>query len=239
MFVVSPISAAIFQLTRPVWGEPFNEWYNIDRKTISTHSPRVGRTRYSLQPPGWGDNFNSLAPCGANPTTKWCKRPLATFQLTRPVWGEPVVDGVGVAFTEFQLTRPVWGEPDGYEAPVPDLRISTHSPRVGRTHRQGYEPGLQLHFNSLAPCGANLCIRRVGIVNSSFQLTRPVWGEPDLSAKPSSKDTNFNSLAPCGANPIPFNISLLFDNFNSLAPCGANLYILYICRLFAATWGGQ
>lgn len=28
-------------------------------------------------------------------------------------------------------------------------------------------------------------------------------------------------------------------NFNSLAPCGANLYILYICRLFAATWGGQ
>ena len=33
-----------------------------------------------------------------------------------------------------------------------------------------------------------------------FQLTRPVWGEPELYAEQPVTWLNFNSLAPCGAN---------------------------------------
>ena len=36
---------------------------------------------------------------------------VASFQLTRPVWGEPrMLAGLELT-TTFQLTRPVWGEP--------------------------------------------------------------------------------------------------------------------------------
>ena len=78
-----------FQLTRPVWGEPPKRRLRKSRARISTHSPRVGRTRIdgnealklfiSTHSPRVGrtrlwrrdcldkNNFNSLAPCGANP----------------------------------------------------------------------------------------------------------------------------------------------------------------------------
>ena len=56
----------LFQLTRPVWGEPsYSEYDNASGK-ISTHSPRVGRTQTSRQHTLSLDYFNSLAPCGAN-----------------------------------------------------------------------------------------------------------------------------------------------------------------------------
>ena len=35
-----------------------------------------------------------------------------------------------------------------------------------------------IDFNSLAPCGANLNFRFRRFVLTLFQLTRPVWGEP-------------------------------------------------------------
>ena len=147
------------------------------REHISTHSPRAGRTRhrvprfvierhfnslapcganrYALQPPGRGDNFNSLAPCGAN-----------QFLLAQVV-----------IWNLFQLTRPVRGEPDETIRFFRQFSISTHSPRAGRTcqyWRAGY---YQSHFNSLAPCGANLFV----VVAVRVKI-------------------NFNSLAPCGAN---------------------------------------
>ena len=56
---------------------------------ISTHSPRVGRTlALCARAPLFG-HFNSLAPCGANPTSPPSSAQTSAFQLTRPVWGEP------------------------------------------------------------------------------------------------------------------------------------------------------
>ena len=77
-----------FQLTRPVWGEPSALSAENPAPSISTHSPRVGRTvqkklkeamiLISTHSPRVGrtaakfrrrkecKNFNSLAPCGAN-----------------------------------------------------------------------------------------------------------------------------------------------------------------------------
>ena len=56
----------------------------------------------------------------------------------------------------FQLTRPVRGEPDQVWLDGRVKKISTHSPRAGRT---------------VADCGVATAIGR-------FQLTRPVRGEP-------------------------------------------------------------
>ena len=145
-----------FQLTRPVWGEPFRRMWGVLPFYISTHSPRVGRTplradpldplRISTHSPRVGrtnllvlnvvlcSDFNSLAPCGANHNKLDEKHNDSEFQLTRPVWGEPIIIVIGAV---------IYG-------------ISTHSPRVGRT--------------LTARCATNR--------KRAFQLTRPVWGEP-------------------------------------------------------------
>ena len=57
----------LFQLTRPVWGEPKFHDYFTSALPISTHSPRVGRTAFVIGQTRVPTNFNSLAPCGANP----------------------------------------------------------------------------------------------------------------------------------------------------------------------------
>ena len=213
----------VFQLTRPVWGEP-RAYRSISSVIIiSTHSPRVGRTAQniitipnlfyfnSLAPCGANppsgtrldspSNFNSLAPCGANRFFALAVSARPSFQLTRPVWGEPDVHalerlagfhfnslapcganhtsfGVCPVFRLFQLTRPVWGEPAIKYRIIGNSAISTHSPRVGRTTRA--EPGgiSRQDFNSLAPCGANRGNIGRSSFSTAFQLTRPVWGEP-------------------------------------------------------------
>ena len=104
----------IFQLTRPVWGEPASRMTDIAGEIISTHSPRVGRTSGRIVYSRRAIDFNSLAPCGAN---RFFMDLLGLFYL-------------------FQLTRPVWGEPIEVKQFVRGMRISTHSPRVGRTRRR-------------------------------------------------------------------------------------------------------
>ena len=97
---------------------------------------------------------------------------------------------------------------------IPDhltkFMISTHSPRVGRTKVQSQPQPQDPHFNSLAPCGANPFSAEVLRNLHSFQLTRPVWGEPSHRRIASIFPKHFNSLAPCGANP---HLSPLFDLF--------------------------
>ena len=156
----------------------------------------------------------------------------------------------------------MWGEPISGGTNKNEKRISTHSPRVGRTDVEVHVPPTEPNFNSLAPCGANLNCPCTACGYNEFQLTRPVWGEPGGVHVQHDLKKDFNSLAPCGANHerVAFQVLIIIfqltrpvwgepaepraaepadENFNSLAPCGANLYILYICRLFAATWGGQ
>ena len=146
----------IFQLTRPVWGEPAAARLVVFCLVISTHSPRVGRTRLKEYFSKKTDNFNSLAPCGANPLIPLRLACTIKFQLTRPVWGEPKVCVLPANTPAFQLTRPVWGEPISRGSVLARDIISTHSPRVGRTLLRLFVVLLDRHFNSLAPCGANL-----------------------------------------------------------------------------------
>ena len=195
------LTSSKFQLTRPVWGEPSTLTVIYPASSISTHSPRVGRT---IAPPPRlfaVRHFNSLAPCGANHSSDSPTPNARQFQLTRPVWGEPMILVVVVtaqrhfnslapcganrpsrccciAAPSFQLTRPVWGEPLVGQVVAGMPIISTHSPRVGRTRFAHRRSPRAHHFNSLAPCGANLIDHNSADDGLLFQLTRPVWGEP-------------------------------------------------------------
>ena len=100
-----------FQLTRPVWGEPGRGSCKFGYLHISTHSPRVGRTIVSIRCTLYYEDFNSLAPCGANLSYTQSISSILAFQLTRPVWGEPGAWAQRNSTHPFQLTRPVWGEP--------------------------------------------------------------------------------------------------------------------------------
>ena len=168
----------VFQLTRPVWGEPQRRQTRITASHISTHSPRVGRTT-----PLFADvlnvaNFNSLAPCGANPDKGETTLNRRNFNSLAPCGANPLHPHQVRLLSQFQLTRPVWGEPSIKCTSTRHFMISTHSPRVGRTAVYNDAARQSTHFNSLAPCGANHDCKTHLPSRTTFQLTRPVWGEP-------------------------------------------------------------
>ena len=145
-----------FQLTRPVWGEPLNRWYMHFDINISTHSPRVGRTNSTTDAKPFGYHFNSLAPCGANLDIRRLGPSIGTFQLTRPVWGEPPVFKASSSDLNISTHSPRVGRTAlPFRAYALIWNISTHSPRVGRTELAWQRSEQSAHFNSLAPCGAN------------------------------------------------------------------------------------
>ena len=229
----------------PRVGRTFVRYKMRIRRHISTHSPRVGRTSMYCLTKRTRQISTHSPRVGRTPKSPSLMVVRSTFQLTRPVWGEPLKTGLTERTIEFQLTRPVWGEPGDFYAARPRKGISTHSPRVGRTKRRRANCAPNWHFNSLAPCGANLANKRVSgfliaisthsprvgrtavtieksLVRDGFQLTRPVWGEPGDNPSPLRYLDDFNSLAPCGANLIVVKHIPSQKDFNSLAPCGAN-----------------
>ena len=147
-------------------------------------------------------HFNSLAPCGANHFGQ--EKDLYHNQISThsPRVGRTQFAALLCSIEEISTHSPRVGRTDKGVCRFLITQISTHSPRVGRT--DVVHEGLQLHhdFNSLAPCGANLEDKRVRVTATTFQLTRPVWGEPRLGDRFLCRDSNFNSLAPCGANPL-------------------------------------
>ena len=124
----------LFQLTRPVWGEPLYIDHNTLCQYISTHSPRVGRTHRSDRRTRRYGNFNSLAPCGANLSGSNISAPSCGFQLTRPVWGEPYQQAKDLkASVNFNSLAPCGANLEELLDLFTRNMISTHSPRVGRT----------------------------------------------------------------------------------------------------------
>ena len=151
-----------FQLTRPVWGEPV---FELSQRPEFVH-------------------FNSLAPCGANRILRASLSHTWRFQLTRPVWGEPRAKRYSLDIWRISTHSPRVGRTIYITSSASTVLISTHSPRVGRTAAFAFcnacaifisthsprvgrtRRRIQIHikckhFNSLAPCGANL--GRVGI----------------------------------------------------------------------------
>ena len=125
-------------------------------------------------------NFNSLAPCGAN---------LSHISLS-------------LILRSFQLTRPVWGEPPSTAGSSAATSISTHSPRVGRTPPPPPIISTTTHFNSLAPCGANHARGGTRYREIIISTHSPRVGRTLRQIIRRKRNRDFNSLAPCGANPI-------------------------------------
>ena len=146
-----------FQLTRPVRGDPRRRAIIIPENTISTHSPRAGRSRTDLAFPIREINFNSLAPCGAIPSLPSASNNSLFISTHSPRAGRSSAPCAPVILSiHFNSLAPCGAIPDGVAIQFPLHAISTHSPRAGRSSRQRRKNALQRHFNSLAPCGAIL-----------------------------------------------------------------------------------
>ena len=139
-----------------MWGEPWLTHMSAKSNMISTHSPRVGRTTRTLRSRHNHPHFNSLAPCGANLDIYGNFQPLLHFNSLAPCGANLPSNVISNGAFSFQLTRPVWGEPRRRTMKLKLPKISTHSPRVGRTLCHGFDLFPGKNFNSLAPCGANL-----------------------------------------------------------------------------------
>ena len=217
-------TAQPFRLTRPVWGEPNAACDDINRSGISTHSPRVGRTYDGNNNAKSFVHFNSLAPCGANLKGDISEMRGSSFQLTRPVWGEPRCGYEGETQCEISTHSPRVGRTFSVNSTKSACSlISTHSPRVGRTLRVVRGQGDPSHFNSLAPCGANRGDDIAISHSAQFQLTRPVWGEPPKMLS-ITRTTEISTHSPrVGRTRRGGGWTHYRAHFNSLAPCGANL----------------
>ena len=183
-------------------GEPIPSKRSSCSTRISTHSPHAGRTRGSADVAEQAQNFNSLAPCGANPMSTSLSFCIVKFQLTRPMRGEPCIVRRFRGQQLFQLTRPMRGEPFWSRPAVRKRR----------------------YFNSLAPCGANRIYGNIGNRMMIFQLTRPVRGEPALPL-PVITASPISTHSPRAGRTAPLHEHRGGHlHFNSLAPCGANHY---------------
>ena len=153
--------------------------FEISEKIISTHSPRVGRTaverhfdvfrtQFQLTRPVWGEPccrlfrytcrhyFNSLAPCGANPSSYPCASSGKNFNSLAPCGANLCGDSKRNFEKHFNSLAPCGANQTAPAPLVVYYVISTHSPRVGRTDPDEPRAADPDDFNSLAPCGANL-----------------------------------------------------------------------------------
>ena len=233
-----------FQSTLPAWGETSAMAGNKAAKTISIHSPRMGRD--AARPPLYRRYF--------------------PFQSTLPAWGE-TGDGAGRSPPSgiFQSTLPAWGETEGRLCDKPKDNISIHSPRMGRDYPIGkgsiethdfnplsphgerhYEPSkmlpdtdISIHsprmgrdkarpaapagdggdFNPLSPHGERRTILTLTVALFRFQSTLPAWGETSSFA-PLAIVSDFNPLSPHGERRASRPARGICCNFNPLSPHG-------------------
>ena len=139
MLLILEALQSIFQLTRPVWGEPARGGTRYREIIISTHSPRVGRTSLKIRQ----------------------RTPARQFQLTRPVWGEPGDSNSRILLYSISTHSPRVGRtPRRCIAAAIDIYFNSLAP-CGANHAGKLIPIYIDDFNSLAPCGANrmLCLR--------------------------------------------------------------------------------
>ena len=132
-----PSDGAKFQLTRPVRGEPRFQRSRSEKKPISTHSPRAGRTA-----------ITAAAAAGIKISTH------------SPRAGRTLCDVRVDSYVCISTHSPRAGRTPMLSFQSKSIAISTHSPRAGRTILMKIPLIRILDFNSLAPCGANRCQHR-------------------------------------------------------------------------------
>ena len=163
----------------PRMGRDSNDMWRNALSRISIHSPRMGRddlgkwhlrTNFPFQStlPAWGEtrdaimggrgaiHFNPLSPHGERPGAKRpASMPSINFNPLSPHGERPPHPIVDWFFpVTFQSTLPAWGETlAAAQAEAQTLKISIHSPRMGRDQPRGAEWRGDTHFNPFSPHG--------------------------------------------------------------------------------------
>ena len=185
-------------------GEPTDPIIYNGPGKISTHSPRAGRTHGFVFVRSYVDDFNSLAPCGANLRLLKSRRPRPHFNSLAPCGANRDYSIMGLTTLSnfnslapcganrrrspgrkrsglFQLTRPVRGEPDDGANKHEGMTISTHSPRAGRTWAL-FSLSPKRKISTHSPRAGRTCLLFYPKKwECAFQLTRPVRGEPSIT----------------------------------------------------------
>ncbi len=177
-------------------------------------------------------NFNSHAPCGAQPELVHLQSVYRPFISTHtPHAGRNYSTAKTTAsFISFQLTRPMRGATgDVYKLKHDIIEISTHTPHAGRNclciGLANYTARISTHTphagrNRLSPTPLSS--------RGKFQLTRPMRGATNLIKPSVSSVFKFQLTRPMrGATQPPFLLARIMINFNSHAPCGAQLFCAY------------
>ena len=183
-----------------MWGEPFGSPNSSSAAGISTHSPRVGRTGIVNVKHDPKTDFNSLAPCGANPLRLPIdSASMSHFNSLAPCGANLHLNRYQRPAFSFQLTRPVWGEPNGFDIVYIDGTISTHSPRVGRTINAAPFQGID-DISTHSPRVGRTLPFGTYIITLCISTHSPRVGRTLLLRSDETRLADFNSLAPCGAN---------------------------------------
>ncbi len=100
------------------------------------------------------------------------------FQLTRPMRGATYCIFTLLAeYDQISTHTPHAGRNIPYQLTLYIINISTHTPHAGRNIDYCfYRSAYLYHFNSHAPCGAQLTVDNAAAHIKIFQLTRPMRG---------------------------------------------------------------
>ena len=172
----TPTMLLIFQSTLPAWGETASARRVSTFRTISIHSPRMGRDlpewtircdRFGFQStlPAWGEtgpcrpgslqaaDFNPLSPHGERRAAWRTTSKTGVFQSTLPAWGETILAKKNVEAYFISIHSPRMGRDPAPVVTADDENISIHSPRMGRDQPDHLRTGRSDNFNPLSPHG--------------------------------------------------------------------------------------
>ena len=167
-----------FQLTRPMRGATQHQkFHQLRYLRISTHTPHAGRNGAdNPPPPPRASNFNSHAPCGAQPFPGRNTRRPGNFNSHAPCGAQPRPLGWRCAPIHFNSHAPCGAQRIVSIYLLSIHHFNSHAP-CGAQREYTSAFAFLNDFNSHAPCGAQLDnFLSTGEDIIIFQLTRPMRG---------------------------------------------------------------
>ena len=192
----------IFLLTHPVWDvtSKYSDYGGYSYRFLLTH-PVWDVTRTTNFSSG-RQHFYSHIPCGMWPGYGDTVSKPFKFLLTHPVWDVTTSNCIFSSMWLFLLTHPVWDVTALPDACKQDIKISTHTSRVGCDTPPPWSWYHTVHFYSHIPCGMWLTCRYTTAQSTGFLLTHPVWDVTCLYGWAAEQGFNFYSHIPCGMWPL-------------------------------------
>ena len=197
---VPPAATKIFQSTLPAWGETRPHQRLRKPRTISIHSPRMGRDRmFNFNK--WGHRISIHSPrMGRDRQVLFLVRLAAQFQSTLPAWGETYFFTKSAKRIAFQSTLPAWGETYNGSERYSDLLFQSTLPAWGETTWYN-TPTIICPFQSTLPAWGETVIMMATTVDVTISIHSPRMGR-DVYEMPQARTiSNFNPLSPHGERP--------------------------------------